>query len=144
MESIVSRCPGCGARNRIPVAKLGDAPVCGKCRRKLEPTAAPLYAVDADFETHIASWKGVVLVDFYAVWCGPCKMLAPTLDALAAERIPGLKILKLNVDEEPLSAHKFNVRSVPTLILFKNGVAVETLVGAQPIEALRAAVGRHL
>lgn len=144
MESLVTRCPGCGARNRVPVAKLGDRPVCGKCRRELEPAATPLYAVDADFEAHIAHWRGVVLADFYAVWCGPCKTLSPVLDALAAERIPGLKIVKINVDEEPLTAHKFAVKSVPTLILFKNGVPAETLVGAQPLAAMRDAVRRHL
>lgn len=144
MESIVTRCPGCGAKNRIPVAKLGDAPACGRCKGRLEPASSPIYAVDADFDLHVANWKGVVLADFYAVWCGPCKALAPTLETLAAERIPGLKIIKINVDEEPLSAFKFKVRSVPTLVLFKNGAPAETLVGNQPLAALRAAVTRHL
>lgn len=143
-QSIVTRCAGCGAKNRIAVVRLGEGPRCGKCKRALEPAAVPIYAVDDDFDLHVTSWTGVVVAEFYAVRDEGSKAALPMLEALAAERIPGLKIVKLNIDEEPLAAFKFKVRSVPTFAIFKDGAVAEIVTGPQPLEALRATVRRHL
>lgn len=86
---------------------------------------------DATFEQDVLKSEGVVLVDFWAPWCGPCKMVAPTLDALAADRGDNLKIVKLNIDDNPHTPTEFGVRSIPTLALFKEGKLLDTKVGVQ-------------
>lgn len=88
--------------------------------------------------------SGTVLVDFWAPWCGPCKMIAPVLEQIDGEVGSRMKIVKLNVDENPDTAGRFGVMSIPTLIVFKDGQPVDKLVGFQPKEALMAALGQHL
>lgn len=87
--------------------------------------------------------QGTVLVDFWAPWCGPCKMIAPVLEELSKEVGDKLKIAKLNVDDNPESASRFGVMSIPTLIVFKNGQPVDKVVGFQSKDALKSVVGRH-
>jgi len=91
---------------------------------------------DADFETEVTGASGLVLVDFWAEWCGPCRMLGPVIEELAGEMVGKVKIVKANVDNSPESAGKFGIRSIPTLILFKDGQPVETKVGGMPKQAL--------
>ncbi|MET3290636.1 thioredoxin [Brevibacillus fluminis] len=88
--------------------------------------------------------SGTVLVDFWAPWCGPCKMIAPVLEQIDGEVGSQMKIVKLNVDDNPDTAGRFGVMSIPTLIVFKDGQPVDKLVGFQPKEALMAALGKHL
>ncbi|HEY4322014.1 MAG TPA: thioredoxin [Gemmatimonadales bacterium] len=99
---------------------------------------------DTSFEGEVTNAKGLVLVDFWATWCGPCRMIAPTLDALAKEYAGKIKIAKLDVDANQQTAMKFNVRSIPTLVFFKDGKHVDTLVGAHPRPALEAKINQHL
>lgn len=87
---------------------------------------------------------GTVLVDFWAPWCGPCKMIAPVLEQIDGEVGDKLKIAKVNVDDNPESAGRFGIMSIPTLLLFKDGQPVDKIVGFQPKEALMATVGKHL
>ncbi|NRF92580.1 thioredoxin [Paenibacillus frigoriresistens] len=93
---------------------------------------------DATFNNEIEA--GIVLVDFWAPWCGPCKIIAPILDELSAEIGDAAKIVKINVDDNPESAAKYNVMSIPTLLVFKDGQLVDQLVGVQPKEKLKAVI----
>ena len=103
-----------------------------------------LHINDADFETAVVQSDIPVLVDFWALWCGPCKMIAPILDEIAPEFEGKAKIVKINVDDNQLVAGQFGVRSIPTLLLFKNGQLVETQVGALPKNQLAAFINQHL
>lgn len=97
-----------------------------------------------DFETEVLLSEDPVLIDFFATWCGPCRALAPVVDEIAAERAGKLRVMKCDIDQQPDLASRFDVMSVPTLVLIKNGRTVETLVGAQPKARLLAAIDRHL
>jgi thioredoxin 1 len=101
-------------------------------------------ATDSNLETEVMKNTGLALVDFWAEWCGPCRALAPTLDALADEYAGKVKVFKLNVDENPESAQKFKVRGIPTVMLVKDGQIVDQLVGNQPKDSFVAAISKHL
>ena len=103
-----------------------------------------LHINDADFETTVVQSDIPVLVDFWAPWCGPCKMIAPILDEIAPEFEGKAKIVKINVDDNQLVAGQFGVRSIPTLLLFKNGQLVATQVGSLPKNQLAAFINQHL
>ncbi|HCX2691090.1 thioredoxin [Staphylococcus aureus ZTA11/00189-8HSA] len=103
---------------------------------------AIVKVTDADFDSKVES--GVQLVDFWATWCGPCKMIAPVLEELAADYEGKADILKLDVDENPSTAAKYEVMSIPTLIVFKDGQPVDKVVGFQPKENLAEALDKHL
>ena len=103
-----------------------------------------LHINDADFETTVVQSDIPVLVDFWAPWCGPCQMIAPILDEIAPEFAGKVKIVKINVDDNQLVAGQFGVRSIPTLLLFKNGQLVATQVGALPKNQLAAFINQHL
>lgn len=101
---------------------------------------------DADFQAEVldASKTQPVMVDFWAEWCGPCRALSPTVDAIAAERAGKLKVVKMNVDENMNTPGKYNVRGIPTLLIFKGGQVAEQIVGAVPKENIEKALARHL
>jgi thioredoxin 1 len=105
---------------------------------------APLAITDATFETEVLNASEPVLVDFWATWCGPCKMIAPLLDEIATEQTGRLKIAKLDVDANGETAMRFGVQSIPTLILFKDGRQVERLLGAMPKHSIMSKLERHL
>jgi len=105
---------------------------------------APLTITDATFETEVLNAPEPVLVDFWATWCGPCKMIAPALEEIATEQTGRLKIAKLDVDANGETAMRFGVQSIPTLILFKGGQQVERLLGAMPKQSIMSKLERHL
>lgn len=139
LDEMIIRCLKCGTKNRMPENRLNDLPLCGKCHAKLVVTSnqgRPIEVTDSTFSREILSAPGSVLVDCWAPWCGPCRAVAPILDELASKYAGGVRIAKLNVDENPLTASRYDVRNIPTLLLFKDGNLVNTLVGALPKETI--------
>jgi thioredoxin 2 len=129
-------CPDCLAANRVPHGRLADRPVCGKCRAPLLPDR-PLALAGASFGRYIEGSDLPVLVDFWAAWCGPCRMMAPVLDDVARQRAD-LRIVKLDTDADPANAARFGIRSIPTLILFRRGRELGRMSGAVPAQQLLA------
>jgi len=128
MANIV--CPHCTAINRVPSDKPAAKAKCGACHEPLF-SGKPVDASAASFGTHIGRNDIPVVVDFWAEWCGPCKMIAPILSEIATEQSGKVTIAKLNVDENPDLAMRFNVMSIPTLLVFRNGEVAKRLVGAK-------------
>jgi len=139
----IVKCSRCGTRNRIPIGRLGEKPLCGKCKTPLAVGAfhnSPVTVTDATFESEVMGYPGPVLLDAWAPWCGPCKMVSPILEDLARTYAGRVKIAKLNVDENPMTASKYAIRSIPTMFFFNNGKMVNSVVGALPKEE----IDRHL
>ncbi|MDE2081903.1 MAG: thioredoxin TrxC [Burkholderiales bacterium] len=121
-------CPACGTTNRVPDERLHDQPVCGRCGADLAPTH-PVALTDAIFPAYIAGTGMPVLVDFWADWCGPCKMMAPHF-ANAATQLPGVRFAKVDTEANPKVSAGHNIRSIPTMILFRGGQEVARQSGA--------------
>lgn len=134
METLII-CPGCGTKNRIPADKQHLPAKCGRCKRAL--AGAPRSGIvnpitDAQFHALVEQASLPVLVDFYSPTCGPCQMLAPTLDALARDYVGRLLVFKIDTSKQQVNAQRFHIRGVPTLLLFKNGQLLDQIVGAVP------------
>ncbi|HEY6804900.1 MAG TPA: thioredoxin [Pyrinomonadaceae bacterium] len=133
---VVIACTNCGANNRVDEAKLSEGKAkCGRCGTKLE--TKPFIVTDASFAHDILQATGSpILVDAWAAWCGPCRAIAPVLDQLAAESRGRYRIAKLNVDENPQIALQYQIASIPTMLIFKDGKLIDRLIGAQPKQVI--------
>jgi thioredoxin 2 len=128
----VVACPSCGTKNRVPSAASGTLR-CAKCHAAVPWIVA---ADDADFDVAVGT-KQLVLVDLWAPWCGPCRMVAPVLERLAHDFAGRVKVVKVNVDSSPQLAQRYHATSIPMLLFLRDGQLVDTVVGAQPEHVLR-------
>ncbi len=140
MSNNVITCRNCQTRNRVPAVASGT-PTCASCRQPLAWIAA---ADDTNFDQVADSAKQLVLVDLWAPWCGPCRQVTPVLEKIANDNAGKLKLVKVNVDNAPQSARRFDARSIPTLVLLRNGKQVGRQIGAQPAGTLRRWVASQL
>ena len=145
MDTLMIGCPACGATNRVSGDKIaeGRAPVCGKCKAPLL-VGKPQPVTDATFAQDVEGSPVPVLVDAWAPWCGPCHMIAPIIDQLAAELAGRVRVVKLNVDDNPRTAARFDLRSIPTLLVLKGGREIDRLVGVQPKQEIARRLERAI
>ncbi len=137
-KGLLARCPHCGQRNRLKYDALKQTFRCGKCHNELRTPPEPVdVQSDLAFDALVTRSPLPVLVDFWAPWCGPCKMVAPEIQKVAAESSGQLVVAKVNTEELPNLAQRFRITAIPTMALFKNGLEVARQQGAMPAPAIR-------
>jgi thioredoxin 2 len=135
--TVVRKCPACGKGNRVPASRLSDAGRCGACKSALPPADEPLDVDDNAFAQIVAEARVPILTDFWAAWCGPCRMAAPEVHALAREMAGRALVLKVNTEDSPQTAARFGVQSIPNFIVLRGGRVVFQQAGLVPRAEMR-------
>jgi thioredoxin 2 len=135
--TVVRKCPACGKGNRVPAAHLSDTGRCGACKSALPPVDEPLDVDDNAFAQITAEARVPILTDFWAAWCGPCRMAAPEVHALAREMAGRALVLKVNTEDSPQTAARFGVQSIPNFVVLRGGRVVFQQAGLVPRAEMR-------
>lgn len=143
-KPVMIRCEACGTVNRVPLDRIqaGQKPVCGSCKAPLRASSQPIEITDATFAERVERSPLPVLIDMWAPWCGPCRMVAPAVEELAGELEGRVLVAKMNVDENPVTAGRFRIQSIPALLVMQAGKEVGRIVGAQPKSEIRRQLER--
>jgi len=136
-------CPSCSGLNNVPEAKLTDNPKCGKCKNYIY-TAQPINMTGMQLTRAIEKTDELLVVDFWATWCGPCQQFAPTFKQVAAQLEPKARFIKIETEKEQAISAKYNIRSIPTLAIFKNGKEIDRVSGALSIPDFANWVNQYL
>lgn len=146
-ETVLIRCRSCNTRNRLPVKRLGDRPRCGKCKHPFPPIPVshrPVIVNDRNFADEVLGSLLPVMLDCWAGWCAPCASVSPVVEDLARAYAGRLKVAKLNVDQNPATASRYSVMSLPTLLFFRDGRLVDMAAGALPRQEIERYLWRFL
>ena len=144
-RGIITSCPACGQKNRLAYERLTDAVRCGRCKAELPAASVPVDVADAaDFDHLVASSSVPVVVDFWAPWCGPCKMVAPELEKVAARQAGRVVVAKVNTDAVAGVGDRLGIRSIPTMAVFRGGREIARTTGARPAADIEAFIAGAL
>ncbi len=137
-KTVYLRCHKCGVLNSIPADKLHSQPKCGKCKDLIEIPETPVDITTSSFDREVLAWPGTVMVEFWTPWCGYCRIMAPLVDNLAREKAGVLKVVKVNLDNEPLLGARFGINATPTFYVYRHGKRLGDIAGAVPKEQFEA------
>ena len=141
MSIAVVKCKKCNAKNKVKLELIANSPKCGKCGEKLYIPQSAIEIGESQFEEEVLKESIPTVVDFWAPWCGPCKMVSPLLEDIARKYPGRIKVVKINTDKNPYIASRYAIQGIPTIILFRNGQEVNRQVGAVPRDHIERFLG---